>query len=63
MVNVSEIRLRRAHQKAAIIVASGHTDLLAIFERLEQEVERLDRHADALSRAREIARGVAPSKA
>lgn len=56
MANLAEIRLRRAHQKAAVIVASGYTDLLVIFERLDQEVERLDRHADALSRARTIAK-------
>ncbi len=40
LVNISEIRPRRAHQKAAIIVASGHTDLLATFERLDREIER-----------------------
>jgi hypothetical protein len=56
LAKLAEIRLRRAHQKAAVIVASGYTDLLVIFERLDQEVERLDRHADAISRARKIAR-------
>ncbi|WP_083101362.1 helix-turn-helix domain-containing protein [Pseudophaeobacter leonis] len=40
LVNISEIRLRRAHQKPAIIVASGHTVLLAICEGLDREVER-----------------------
>ena len=58
-MSIEEERLRRACYIIAKIIERDGTDYLPIYERLEMELEKINRRNSALDRALAMARNVA----